>query len=191
MDASLGKRHRNWWKLAFLLALLAFEFEREQLVVEQNQPFGGASLTIGRFGHLVSAQGQWIRTDGGPQLVGNSVTIECGIDLQTCTEATVNMIPGAHNAEIFVDHYATDQFSDSLVAYTDDSSVCAITRTTIDLTQKRVTSTREIKPEATAEACEHIEPRMVSELSDGIKRIGDDSWEKEHFLPIRSLLRGL
>jgi hypothetical protein len=91
--------HQNrWWKIALILALLAFEAMRELYVEQSDQINQLPNLAVGapssyrsQDGSFVTAEGRWERTDGGDALPRGVVTIQCERVIGSCiiAETTV------------------------------------------------------------------------------------------------------
>lgn len=82
-------RRRNWWKVGFFVALLAFEFTRELLVLTEAQgATPNAMAHVFSYDGFVTVQGSWKRIDGGGSLVPGTVTIECRRETGQCVEAS-------------------------------------------------------------------------------------------------------
>lgn len=180
----------NWWRGAFILALVAFEFAREEAVVQANEPTTGNLFSLQSSGELVSAEGEWFRSDAGSPLVRNSTVIQCNRSTNTCTEGSAALSTSpTRSAFESVDEYTNVQFSADAVDYMDDSSVCMIHRVHIDIAQQRVTSTSTRK-ESTVPFCAKLEANVASELSDSIRhRENAGEWMSGHFLPLLRLIR--
>lgn len=180
-------RKFNWWIVAFLAALLAFEFAREAAVAEANEPIHGGSVVVSVLPELgiVDASGQWIRSDAGSPIVPTSVAIRCTKALGQCIEATTNVIDRTMYTHI--DIFDQVAFTDEAVTYVNDEPNCVTYTVRIDAAQKRVTATRERKDPA----CDAFEKRVTMELGDGHQQHIQNRWADDHFLPIFKLIQAL
>jgi len=184
-----GKAGRNWWKLAFFVALIAFEFTREIAVLKAHQPMGGQMFSMGHYGSLIHAEGQWFRSDGGSPLLPGTVSIDCFQEWNTCIEsATILDNSGFISANTSTDLYEIERIDETGVTYVGDA-LCATYRARIDLQQKRVFATRTIKDGASGPMCSTLEKRLEMQLGDGLKHLVDDqSWRDSLNVPLLKLL---
>lgn len=181
------KPKRNWWKVAFFVALLAFEAAREIAVLESAvgaEP--NTRFTMFNFrGKYVTAEGSWRRTDGGGKLVPTVTKIVCRKELGECFEATTNMI----NDSVFppdVDFFEA-QFGPDAISYTNDNPTCVQYAVRLDLKMEQVLANR--KRKSTAGDCANTEALVAMRLGDG-KEAGEYGREiDEHFVPILGLLK--
>lgn len=180
---------RNWWKLAFFVALIAFELAREVAVLESAtgaEPNTRSTMFNFR-GEHVTAEGSWRRTDGKGKLVPTVTKIVCRKELNECFEATTNMI----ESSVFppdVDFFEA-QFGPDSIGYTNDSPTCVRYAVRLDLKMKQVLANRERK--STAGDCANAEPLIAMRLGDG-KEEGEYGREiDEHFVPLLSLLKAV
>lgn len=180
---------RNWWIPAFVVMTLAFEVAREWAVVAQSEPISGSSLFVHwspQTGYA-TAEGQWIRSDGGSPILPNSVSIRCERDpAPRCIEASSSALGSTRSMHTTVDIFDNVKFSEDGVTYTNPDPTCATYTVHIDGSQRRVTATRTAKAGA---ECIDLERRVAMELNDGIKAKIDTRWHENHFLPIASTLR--
>ena len=173
------KRRVNGWKVGFFVALFAFEVTREFAVLVSNEkPRLSAQAIVYEFKGWVTAQGRWVRIDGGVELLPVAVTIKCRPERGECIEATVNV----NDMRVGVPEMTTypAQFSPDAVVYNNTFPVCAHYRTRIDLRLKKVLSVRERTGDK-SKLCEGTEERIEMQLADG--------WKPErplegHFLPV-------
>lgn len=181
---------RNWWRMAFFIAVVAFEFAREQAVVQANEPTTGNMYSLQGNGELVAAEGEWFRSDAGSPLIHNATSIQCSKETNSCIEATATlMTSGVRTAYNSVSVYKVTRFTNESVEYTDESSLCAIYRVHMDLAQNRVTSTS-VRKEGGDPLCSKMEASVPSELSDSIRhRENAGEWMSGHFLPLLRLIR--
>jgi len=191
MSAESVKKSRNWWKLAFFAALVAFEFAREEAVVEANEPTNGNLFDFQSNEDSVFVQGQWFRSDSGSPLVPNSTAIQCNRETMLCIEASASVFGNSpRSAYTSISTYAIADFTDTSLDYVDESPICVVQRVHFDLVQKRVTATTE-KKETTEKFCTNIEGHMARELSDVLRwHQNDGDWMHGHFLPLLRLIRG-
>ena len=177
---------RNWWKVAFFVAIVAFELAREVAVLESAtgaEPNTRFAMFNFR-GEHVTAEGSWRRTDGKGQLVPTVTKIVCRKELNECFEATSNIIDNS----VFppdVDFFQA-QFGPDSVSYTNDSPTCVQYAVRLDLKMEQVLANR--KRKSTAGDCANAEPLITMRLGDG-KESDDYGREiNEHFVPIIILL---
>lgn len=180
---------RNWWKLAFFVALIAFELAREVAVLESS---AGAEpntrFTMFNFrGEHVTAEGSWRRTDGKGKLVPTVTKIVCRKELNECFEATTNMI----DQSVFppdVDFFQA-QFGPDSISYTNDSPTCVQYAVRLDLKMEQVLANRRRK--STAGDCANLEPLITMRLGDGKEADEYGREVDEHFVPLLSLLKAV
>jgi len=187
-EPKAAKTKRNWWKVAFFVALLAFEMAREWAVIasaEEAQP-SAVGMVFGS-GDYIAARGRWKRIDGGDRLVPSTVTIQCRREMALCIESSVSIndrYVSAPEVELF-----TAQFTPDAVTYENDSPECARYSVSIDLKLKKAIAVRERKLSRTNARCVTLEPRIEMQLSDGYDP--DDSKFDEHFVPMMQLIVAL
>ena len=164
---------RNWWKYGFFVALIACEVLRELLVMTiHQQPIGPIMSVHGFPGVYVSAEGAWIRPGSTDQLGPHAVKIVCDAESQLCTETQADIDGNAwYGPYLFLNSntYPVEEWADDSVTYVKDDATCVRYFTRIDLAQKRVTSTRTIRPnKARDQSCSFLDAEMQLELSDGL-----------------------
>lgn len=184
------KSRFNWWMLAFLVSLLAFEIMRELLVIATNEPKVGDNLVIHGNDSLgyASARGQWVRSDGGSPILPGTVTIDCFKQENMCIEASSTYMPNSRSAPIFVETFKPTEFDASGVTYENDEPGCAKYTVRIDLAQKRVLATRTRKANSSMPNCAKLEERVAMELGSGFDQI-NSNWMSNHFLPVFNTIR--
>ncbi|WP_374607275.1 hypothetical protein [Thermomonas sp.] len=186
------KRKRNWWIPAFFAMAIAFEGAREVAVVASNEPMAGSGLNffwIPDAGYA-TAEGQWVRSDGGSPIIPNSIAIRCEMaPTPRCIEASTNAFGSGRIVHTNIDVFEDVKFTADGITYTNDNPDCATYSVRLDGKQKRVTATRVAKAGTTA--CLNIEPRVVMELQDGLRARINGDWMDDHFLPIVKILRAL
>ncbi|MBB5709447.1 hypothetical protein [Sphingomonas xinjiangensis] len=171
---------RNWWKVAFFIAVILLEFTREFAVLnnaEGAQP--SAMKTIFKLRDTVIASGRWLRSDGGDQLTPGLVKIECRQETRQCVEASVSANDKYFHAPDL--NWFDAEFSPAGVSYVNDNAECARYSVTIDLKQDRAYATRVRKPSPSNPLCANLEPKIAMELGDGYVR--NDDPLKGHFVP--------
>lgn len=187
-NLSDAKPQRNWWKIAFFIAVIAFEFAREFAVLasaEGAQPNNYSHVF--NYGGYVRAQGSWKRVDGGDPLVPGTVTIECQQETGRCLEASVMV------NEEFV--YAPEidwfnaQFSRDAVTYENDIPNCVRYSVRIDLKLQKAFAVRERKNNPSNLNCANLERRIEMQLGDGFDPSRDST--KGHFVPFLRLIMAL
>lgn len=176
-----AKPRRNWWKIAFFIALLAFELTREIAVLESAQgarPNTNAHLFS--YGGYVRAQGSWKRIDGGGALVPGTVTIECHRETGRCLEASV-MVSEQYVYAPEIDWFDA-RFSPVAISYENDRPDCARYSVRLDLKMQKVFAVRDRKENPTNPNCANLERRIEMQLGDGFEpsRTALDG----HFVPI-------
>jgi hypothetical protein len=143
MQANMNGQ-RNWWKLAFFAALLAFEVAREIAVLGVNQRVSiGGSGDVLQFGDYVIAQGTWSRTDKGEHLSPVAISIECSSAAATCREATATVMD-RYLSPPDVSIYEA-KFSENEISYVNNNPGCVRYSTKIDLQLNKVFILREAK----------------------------------------------
>ena len=178
----------NWWKPAFFVALIAFEFTREIAVISGAAPAQPISSTmIFAVDGFVQAQGTWRRIDGGEKLVPGTVTIQCEQETGQCIEATTMI----NERYVFAPDVSKFQatFTPGSVSYDNTNASCADYSVRIDLQLKKAFAVRSRKGNGKGTACSKLEPRIEMQLTDG-NRIGVDPTH-DHFVPLLSILRAV
>ena len=179
-DGISAKRQRNWWKVAFFVALFAFELAREFAVLASAE-VAEPNATLQVFGGegFATARGRWTRSDGGDPLVRATVNIECYRDRGECIEAST-MMRGIYVYAPEIDRFAAS-FTDGAVTYENDIPDCAKYSVRIDLRMERVFAVRERKENPTNPNCAQLERRIDMQLSDSYQ--SSDPLEG-HFVPL-------
>lgn len=182
------KRKRNWWKLAFFVALIAFEGARELFVIANaTEAVPNVSPMVFNYGDegsiYVRAEGSWVRTDDGGGLQPTVVSIECRQEKRECVEVFTNMSKQYVFAPDVSFYEAT--FEKDSVTYQNDFPTCARYQVRIDYKLKQVIAVRERK--SNKGDCAILEPRI--EMSLGRPATGDPA--KGHFVPLLQLLIGV
>ena len=178
-----AKSPRNWWKVAFFVMLIAFEFAREIAVLSSAD--GARPNSMAHFFHMqdyTKAQGTWKRIDGGGSLVPSTVTIECREYSGQCIEASVMMN----------DHYVyapeidwfDAKFSGDAISYENDAPDCARYSVRLDLKMEKVFAIRDRKGNPTNPVCTKLERRIEMQLGDGFEPTKNA--REGHFVPLIS-----
>lgn len=185
--AAERKRRWNWWKVAFFIALIAFELAREFAVIANDQAAQpNTSKSIFGNENYIAARGSWLRSDGGSPIIPGAVTIECRKETGQCVEASVSA------GEVYF--YAPEldwfdaKFTPEGVTYLNDNPDCARYTVRIDTVTDRAFATRDRKANPLNDMCVNMEKRVAMELGDGGPRKFDASGE--HFVPLISALVG-
>lgn len=178
----------NWWKIAFFVALLAFEVARELLVISHG-PHAHPTMNSVIFGNerFASASGTWRRTDGGGDLVPASVKIDCFADQGRCVEASAMILDDSVLAPEM--DWFDASFSDGLVTYANNMPDCASYIVRIDTKLEKVTALRERKDNPKNPNCSKLERRIGMELVEGGPREKDPL--EGHFVPVFQLLAAI
>lgn len=174
---------RNWWKVGFILALLAFEVAREAAVLasaEKATPLVTAQVYT--WGDNVTAQGTWTRIDGGDSLVPGTVKIECWRDSRRCLEASVMI----NKRRVFAPDldWFDATFSPDSVTYQNDNPKCVKYSVRIDLQLKKAFAVRQRKDSVDPD-CAYLENRIEMQITSG------EAWTdplRGHFVPLLQLL---
>jgi hypothetical protein len=180
------RHRRNWWKVGFFVMLLAFETAREISVVESDQK-AIPNVTKSIYGNLelITAQGRWMRSDGGSPIINSAVTIYCRSDWNQCFEANV-LTYGQYFFAPEIDWFDAEFTADG-VTYFNDQPKCVTYAVRIDLKQSRAFATRVAKTDGQKnQLCPEREPRAEMELGGGYTPDADPF--KDHFVPIIRLL---
>lgn len=175
------KRQRNWWKLAFFVALIAFEIAREIAVLASAQ--GAQPNTTARlinYGGYFRAQGSWRRIDGGGALVPGTVTIECQRETGRCLEASV-MVSEQYVYAPEIDWFNA-RFSPDAVSYENDRPDCARYSVRLDLKMQKVFAVRDRKENPSNPNCANLERRIEMQLGNGFE--SSRTQLGGHFVPI-------
>lgn len=176
--------NRNWWKVAFFLALFAFEVAREWIVIANAASIGGGTIfRVSAVGDHATANGEWIRVDGGEPIKRNAVNIVCQRGWGGCMEIQAELL--GQSIEIWPTFYAAEWVSEGLLTYSKNDAECVRYGVTIDARQHRVTSSRQLREDA-PEKCRKLEERIAMELADGIRHTStvDRGLYDGHFLPV-------
>lgn len=182
------KSRRNWWKIAFFIALLAFELTREIAVLESAQ--GAQPNTnshLFSYGGYVRTQGSWKRIDGGGALVPGTVTIECQRETGRCLEASV-MVSKQYVYAPEIDWFDA-RFSPDAVSYENDRPDCARYSVRLDLKMQKVFAVRDRKENPSNPNCANLERRIEMQLGDGFE--SSRSQLGGHFVPIIGAIAAL
>jgi hypothetical protein len=186
-----SKHRRNWWKVGFFVALLAFEFTRELLVVTEAQgAIPNASAQVFSYDGFVKVEGSWKRIDGGGSLVPGTVVIECRRESGQCLEASTMI----HDEYVYAPDlsYFNATFTPDSVSYVNDVPDCAKYSVRIDLEMKKAFAVRQKKAQATNPACAALENRIEMQIADGYEtHTAEHDPFKGHFVPILSLLKAI
>ena len=194
-DPSLGIQsrkpidRRNWWKLAFWLAVLAFEGAREfAVLVNQSQPEIGGSLFIEsvRPGRVI-ASGRWERIDGGDPILPILTSIDCRQELGSCVIADTVLWDKRRvsppNIEII-----DAKFLNHSISFVNESALCVKYTVRLDLNLEKAFSVREATKGSNGTFCEGARDRIEMQLVEPFKP-GDLSKFDNHFLPILRIIR--
>lgn len=180
------KRSRNWWKYAFFLTLVAFELTREVAVLATT---GGAvpntRASVFSMDGYVSAQGTWVRTDGGERLVPVTTTIQCTRESGQCLEANTRIM----DDDVFapeLDTFAAT-FTPEAVTYENSRPDCARYTVRIDLRLEQAFAVRERQDNPTNPDCRMLERRITMQLGNGYETYRPTI--DGHFVPIIWLLQ--
>ncbi len=183
-----GAKSQNWWKVAFFVALIAFELAREVAVLAAAREAQPNTLkSIFSTDSFVTARGSWVRSDGGSPIVPSTVTIECRNEIKQCVEASATAREGYFYAPELAWFDAT--FTPEGVSYINDNPDCSRYFVRIDTRTERAFATRDRKANPLNDMCTKMEKRVAMELGDGdpVKRNVLD----EHFVPILQGLIGV
>lgn len=186
-DEAQVRPNRNYWKIAFWVVLLAFEFTREVAVVASDTPArANVSFNIMQFGDFATASGQWQRIDRGEKLLDSAVKIECRKSVGECIEVSVNGI-GDDYFEPYIDRF-TAKFDDSGVSYENNSPNCVQYSVRLDFKLKSVLATRQKKTGNIEARCANLEPTIKMQLGDSNDSRPFERPDKKHFIPLISLI---
>lgn len=180
-------KRRNWWKVAFFVLLILFEFTREIAVLniaEKATP--NAFKDVSAFGDYVTATGTWLRSDGGSPIVPGTVKIECRRNTGECIEVTTSANEKWFFAPVIDTFPAT--FTETTVSYVNDNPNCARYAVSIDTKTERVIATRDRKDNPKNEFCKGLEKRIAMELGNSWDRPAEDP-AKNHFVPLLQLVK--
>lgn len=181
-----GTPQRNWWKIAFFAALLALELLRELLVIISTQsPDIYVKKWVFAANGYASAEGQWLRVDGGKPLIPTLVTVECRQERGICIEASTHPtddFPLPASVDIF-----DARFDGDTITYVNNYPTCVRYDVRFDTKLLQLTAVRERKANASQPACAANEPRIEMQLSDS-PRVSYSDNLKGHFVPFLSIL---
>ena len=175
------------WKIAFFVALFAFEAARETVVINANHPVRFAtSAVVNSYGDYIVAQGRWVRMDGGgDRLIPNVTSIQCNRTDQTCRMTDVTAYNGYVSEPTTSVYNAT--FTPDSASFADSDPVCVTTSYRIDVKLKKAFEVRDKKSGVADKGCTGMESRIEGQLGDGWQK-SDESLDG-HFVPIFSLLK--
>lgn len=184
---STKRQRRNWWKVAFFVVLLGFEFTREFAVVSFEETRLVSAKTVSHFKGLVRAKGVWQRADTGSPLVPTAVNIVCSKYTRVCTEASVTVMDGEVMPPEL--NFFRSTYTDGAVVYTHDDAACVRYSVRIDWALEQAFALRELKEDATSSVCDVAERRTQMRLvgSHEIKRDMMDG----HFVPLLRLTQAV
>lgn len=181
-SASTDRQRRNWWKVAFFVALIAFEFAREWAITEAASTAEPAALaTVVQVGELVSAEGRWRRIDGDDDLMPNAVSIQCWRNEGKCTEAASNSFNNRYFSTPEINTLDAT-FTPDAVTYSNNYP-CVSYSVRIDLKLQEAFAVREGKRNHPEDMCGALEPRIEMRLGNGVE-VGDQTRQSKHFLPL-------
>jgi hypothetical protein len=176
-------KRRNWWKIAFFILLVVFEFTREFAVLGADtalMPKIAVMASVFRHGQFSYVSGRWVRIDGGEAFYPTTVTIQCDEDKKECVQATISMING-YITSPDINIYRAN-FTANTISYQDDGPLCVRYTVKIDFELQKVFSTRERKDGPDKETCQGRERRVELTLGGGYqptaKPFGD------HWVPL-------
>lgn len=173
-------RRLNWWKIGFIVALLALELLREAFVLESaHQPAVGGMGDVYSYEGYTVAEGRLQRIDAGDKLFPTAVHIQCDRSTGKCIEATAKVM----NGYLFPPEVDTfdARFGPDAIAYENTSPMCVRYETRIDLRLGKVFSIRERNANKSAQ-CNVLERRLEMTLAKGPDLADDDL--AGHFLPM-------
>lgn len=184
----IASKHLNWWKVAFFMALLAFELARESAVLASaEEPTLSGTYQVSNSMGIVTARGRWKRTDGGDPLVPSLVNIDCREDTGRCVEASTTVWDNHVNMPD-LDYYAA-KFTPAAVLFESNLPTCVKYSIRIDLKLKKVFALRERKMDITDPYCNTIERRIEMQLAEPSEPNAKPS--KGHFVPLLDMIVGL
>lgn len=181
-----GTRSRNWWKVGFFVALLAFELAREIAVMEVYSPAQvNASYTFTNVDGWVHASGTWERIDSKEKLVPSVVTIQCDPSTSKCLEVTTPIYERMVMPPE-LGWFPAKWTADSITY--ENRLTCVRYKVSIDLKRRTILSERHKEAGATDPNCSIvIEPLIISKLSDS-ELTGTAELYDEHFFPVMWLI---
>lgn len=179
-------RRRNWWKIGFFTALIAFEIAREVIVLQADaQAKPNVNFNLFQFRDFTSAAGVWKRTDKDEKMAPTVVKIECEQSRGICTMVDTHM----NELWVFEPNIKTfaARFTPDSITFADESAACATLKFRVDFAMKKVNAIREKKlhPDK-AFPCDKMEGRIDLTLADS----GYDTPDiGKHFVPVIFVLR--
>ena len=187
VNGAQATRRWNWWKVAFVIVLLAFEIMRELFVLNEAEgAVPNETAHVFSYQGFVQVQGSWKRIDGGGSLVPGTVTIECTQETGRCLEAS-SMISDKYVFAPEVSWFDAS-FTLEAVSYVNDVPDCARYSVRIDLEMKKAFAVRQKKANPTNENCKLLEERIEMQIADGYEtHTAKDPFEG-HFVPLVKLL---
>ncbi|MBJ7441542.1 hypothetical protein EPO44_18475 [bacterium] len=174
---------RNWWKMGFFTALIAFEIAREIIVVQadaQAQP--NVNFNLFRYQDFTAATGVWKRTDKNEKMTPTVIKIECEQSRGSCTMVDTHM----NELWVFEPNIQTfdARFTSDSITFADESAACVTLKFRVDFAMKKVNAIREkkVNPDK-GFPCDKMEDRLDLTLADS----GYDTPDiGEHFVPLIS-----
>jgi hypothetical protein len=193
-SAKTAEPGRNWWKIAFFVLLVVFEFTREFAVLAADTKASPNSFaTIFATDQWAKAQGRWRRIDNGDALVPGAVAIDCDRARATCIEASYAIFADTSVMGPDIAVYDATWAPDAII-YENDFPVCARYVTRIDLKLKKAFQVRDKKdtPDSRKEPhCKNVEQRIEMQLGDGYDSRDSEFNARKHFVPFTQLLMAI
>lgn len=185
------KSPRNWWKIAFFIAIVALELTRELLVLNMGPSVRPSPISyVMTYNDVIAVRGSWTRSDGGADLMPATVTIECRRTTGICIVADAHANDDRLTAPEISQYAAT--FTPQGVTFSNDDPTCVRYLTRIDVAMKQAFSVRERKPNVKNFDCASVlEDRIEMKISDGYFAPKGADPTGGQFVPILSLLRML
>jgi hypothetical protein len=178
-------RRRNWWKMGFFTALIAFEIAREIIVVQADaQAEPNVNFNLFRYQDFTAAAGGWKRTDKDEKMTPTVIKIECEQSRGTCTMVDTHM----YKLCVFEPNIQTfdARFTPDGITFADESAACTTLKFRVDFSMKKVNAIREkkVNPDK-GFSCDNLEDRLDLTLADS----GYDTPDiGKHFVPLISAL---
>lgn len=154
-------------------------------MIQMAQTPTGPTLIVYSTDQHIHAEGMWVRTGNGQNILPNAVIIECRDEMGVCIESQTNLEEPVASPNLSI--APIKERTTYSVAYQIDDSICARYETRIDLRQKRAFSTRFNKAPHVAN-CKDLEHRVDLELADGPLNGATNGAENESFLPLLKIL---
>lgn len=188
-------RNLNGWKIAFFVAAFLFECAREIAVLEASPPLPSTSgrLFAVDANQFVSAEGEWLRTDGGAPLYRKPASIECRKARGICILSDAQVLGDRIMPPMIT--ILDAEFLDDIIRFEDPAPLCVTYRYEINLKSGAIFSERRAKDRGSmpthtsGDPCNGVE-KIVRARFTGSSEITGEPFDNlsNHFVPILSTI---